>query len=46
MRNISPAVACRTGRKIEWNLAKLKAKNCPEAASCIHDQHRKGWKRA
>jgi hypothetical protein len=46
MRNVWPAVACRTSRKIEWNPPKLKAKKCPEAARYIHGQHRKGWKPA
>jgi hypothetical protein len=46
MRNISPAVACRTGRKFEWDLPKLKANKCPEAARYIRSQHRKGGMRA
>jgi hypothetical protein len=46
MRKISPAVACRTGKKIEWDPVMVPAKDCPEAASYIHGQHRKGGMRA
>jgi len=37
-------VAYRTGKKIEWDPVKLKAKNCPEAAQYIRTEYRKGWK--
>ena len=39
-------VAYRTGKKIEWDAVKLKAKNCPEAAHLIRGEYRKGWKLA
>jgi hypothetical protein len=39
-------VAYRTGKRIEWDPVKLKAKNCAEAARCIRGQYRKGWKLA
>jgi hypothetical protein len=44
MRNVSPAIACLTGRRIEWDPVKLKVKNCPEAEQYLHGQCRKGWK--
>jgi predicted dehydrogenase len=37
-------VACRTGSKLEWNAARLLAKNCPQAGSFIQHHYRKGWK--
>ena len=37
-------VAFRTGRKIEWDAKKLKAKNCPEADQFIQHHYRDGWK--
>ena len=37
-------VAFRTGRKIEWDAKKLKAKNCPEADQFIQHHYRAGWK--
>jgi predicted dehydrogenase len=37
-------VAYRTGTKIEWDAAKLKAKNCSDAAPLIRTEYRKGWK--
>jgi hypothetical protein len=36
-------VALRVGQKIEWDAAKLQAKNCPAAAQYIHREYRKGW---
>jgi predicted dehydrogenase len=36
-------VAYRTGKKLEWDSAKLCAPNAPEAASFIRRQYRKGW---
>jgi predicted dehydrogenase len=36
-------VAYRAGKKLEWNSAALKAKNCPEADRFIHKEFRKGW---
>jgi len=37
-------VAVRAGKKLEWNAAKMKATNCPEADPYIHREYRKGWK--
>jgi predicted dehydrogenase len=36
-------VAYRTGKKLEWDAATLKAKNCPEADRFIRKEYRKGW---
>jgi hypothetical protein len=36
-------LAYRTGKKIEWDSANLKAKNCPEADRFIRREYRKGW---
>lgn len=36
-------VALRTGKKIEWDAKKLRAKNCPEADQYIRREYRKGW---
>lgn len=37
-------VAFRTGARIEWNAAKLKAKGLAAADKFIHHDYRKGWK--
>ena len=37
-------VAYRTGKKIEWDAATARAKNCPEAEQYIQHQYRDGWK--
>jgi predicted dehydrogenase len=37
------AVAYRTGRKITWDAARLKAVGCPEADRFIHKTYREGW---
>ncbi len=37
-------VALRTGKRIEWDSAKMRAKNCPEADAFIHPEFRKGWR--
>ena len=37
-------VAFRAGKKLEWDAATMKAKNCPEADAFIHREYRKGWK--
>jgi predicted dehydrogenase len=37
-------VAYRTGKKLEWDAATLRAKNCPEAQQFVQHQYRKGWK--
>ena len=36
-------VAYRTGRKLEWNAAEMRATNTPEADQFIKRQYRKGW---
>ena len=36
-------VAYRLGRKLEWDAAALKAKNCPEADALIRRPYREGW---
>jgi len=36
-------VALRTGKKLEWDSAGLKAKNAPEADKFIKEQYRAGW---
>lgn len=36
-------VAYRSGKKIEWDSKKLKAKNAPEADQYISREYRKGW---
>ncbi|MBP3957899.1 Gfo/Idh/MocA family oxidoreductase [Gemmata sp. G18] len=39
-------VAFRAGKRLEWDAAKMKATNCPEADAFIHREYRKGWKLA
>jgi predicted dehydrogenase len=36
-------LALRTGRKIEWDAAGMRAKGLPEADRFIHPEFRKGW---
>jgi len=36
-------VSFRTGKKLEWDAAKLKATNCPEADQYIQRPYRQGW---
>jgi len=36
-------VAFRSGKKIEWDAAALKAKGCPEADPFLRREYRKGW---
>jgi predicted dehydrogenase len=36
-------VAYRTGQKLEWDPAALKATNCPEADALIQKRYREGW---
>jgi predicted dehydrogenase len=36
-------LALRVGKKIEWDAANMKAKNCPEADAFIRPQFRAGW---
>lgn len=37
-------VAYRAGKKLEWDSAKLRATNCPEADEFIQHHYRSGWK--
>lgn len=37
-------VAFRTGKTLQWDAAKLRAGNCPEADQYIQHQYRSGWK--
>ncbi len=37
-------VAFRAGKRLEWDAARMKATNCPEADAFIHREYRKGWK--
>lgn len=39
-------VSLRTGKKVYWDAAAMKAKNVPEAEEIIHGQYRKGWELA
>ena len=39
-------VAYRAGKKLEWDAAAMKARNCPEADAFIRREYRKGWKLA
>ena len=36
-------VALRAGKRIEWDAAKMAAKNCPEAEPFVRPTFRKGW---
>ena len=36
-------VALRTGKRIEWDAARMEAVGCPEAATLIKPEFRKGW---
>jgi hypothetical protein len=36
-------VALRSGKKLEWDSASLKAKNAPEADKLIKERYRSGW---
>jgi predicted dehydrogenase len=36
-------VAYKVGKKLEWDAAALKAKNCPEADRFLRKEYRKGW---
>jgi predicted dehydrogenase len=37
-------VALRTGKKIEWDSASMRAVGCPDADQFIHPRFRSGWK--
>ena len=41
--NLLGAVAFRTGKKLDWDAAKLEATNCPEAAPLVKKTYRDGW---
>lgn len=36
-------VAYRVGQKLQWDFARMKATNCPEADPLLHHQYRPGW---
>jgi len=36
-------VAFRVGKKLDWDAAKLKATNVPEADKYVRKEYRKGW---
>jgi predicted dehydrogenase len=36
-------LALRLSKKIEWDSAKMRARNCPDADQFIHAHYRKGW---
>jgi len=36
-------IAFRTGKKIEWNAAKMRIPNAPEAERLLRREYRKGW---
>ena len=42
--NLLALVAYRVGKKLEWDIPNLKAKNCPEADAFIRKTYREGWK--
>ncbi|MBL9127416.1 MAG: gfo/Idh/MocA family oxidoreductase, partial [Verrucomicrobiales bacterium] len=37
-------VAHRVGKALEWDAARIRATNCPEADRFIHHEYRAGWK--
>ena len=39
-------VAYRAGKRLEWDPAGLRAKNCPEADAYLRREYRRGWKLA
>lgn len=39
-------IAYRTGKRIEWDAQRMRAKGVPEAEPFIHHSYRKGWKLA
>ena len=41
--NLLALVAYRTGKKLQWDAANLKATNCPEADQFIRKTYRDGW---
>ena len=41
--NLLALVACRVGKKLQWDSKELKAPNCPEADEYIRKTYRKGW---
>jgi hypothetical protein len=36
-------VAYRVGKAVEWDVAAMKAKNCPEAEAFVRRDYRRGW---
>lgn len=41
--NLLGSAAYRTGKKLEWDTAAMKATNAPEAAPFLTRAYRKGW---
>ena len=41
--NLLGTVALRVGEKLQWDPARMKATNCPEADQYIRREYRKGW---
>ena len=41
--NLLALVACRVGKKLDWDTEKLVAKGCPEADKFIKKTYREGW---
>ena len=41
--NLLGTVAFRAGKKLDWDAANLKARNCPEADRFIRRSYREGW---
>jgi hypothetical protein len=38
------SLVVRVGKRVEWDSAKMRVKNTPEADQSIHGHYRKGWK--
>ena len=36
-------IAYRVGRKLEWDAARMKFPNCPEAEQYLQREYRPGW---
>jgi hypothetical protein len=37
-------IACRVGKRFEWNPVDMSARNCPEVALLVQREYRSGWK--
>ena len=42
-RDAASALSLRTGHRIDWDAANLKAKGLPEADAVIKESYRSGW---